>query len=45
MAQFTKSKKFTGVIFSTLKNGDKSYYITYKLNGKVVSLKLQQLEL
>lgn len=35
MAQFTSSKKFTGVIFSTLKNGDKSYYITYKFNGKV----------
>ncbi|MEA2018406.1 MAG: site-specific integrase [Campylobacterota bacterium] len=38
MAQFTKSKKFTGVTFSTLKNGDKSYYITYKLNGKVTRI-------
>jgi integrase len=38
MAQFTKSKKFIGVIFSTLKNGDKSYYITYKLNGKVTRI-------
>jgi len=38
MAQFTKSGKFTGVIFSTLKNGDKSYYITYKLNGKVTRI-------
>lgn len=35
MSQFTKSKKFVGVIFSTLRNNDKSYYITYKLNGKV----------
>ena len=38
MAQFTSSKKFTGVLFSTLKNGDKSYYIAYKTNGKVTRI-------
>lgn len=34
MAQFIKSKKFTGVIYCLLKNKDKSYYITYKINNK-----------
>ncbi|MDR2081565.1 MAG: hypothetical protein LBP54_06750 [Campylobacteraceae bacterium] len=29
-----KSKKFTGVYHSILSNGDKSYYIIYKLQGK-----------
>ena len=34
MSKFIKSKKFTGVIYSILKNNDKSYYIVYKINGK-----------
>jgi len=34
MSKFIKSKKFTGVIYSVLSNNDKSYYISYKLNGK-----------
>ena len=34
MAQFIKSKKFTGVSYSLLKNKDKSYYIAYKVNNK-----------
>ena len=29
-----KSKKYTGVYFQELQNGDKSYYITYKENKK-----------
>lgn len=28
-----KSKKYVGVYYEELANGDKSYYITYKLNG------------
>lgn len=38
MPQLQKSKKFTGVMHSALKNGDKSYYITYKINGKVTRI-------
>ena len=34
MAQFIKSKKYIGVIYCLLKNKDKSYYITYKINSK-----------
>lgn len=34
MSKFIKSKRYTGVIYSLLKNNDKSYYITYKLNDK-----------
>lgn len=34
MREFIKSKKYTGVVYSLLSNGDKSYYITYKLAGK-----------
>lgn len=34
MAQLIKSKKFTGVLYRLLKNNDKSYYISYKLNDK-----------
>jgi len=32
---FIKSKKFTGVVYHLLQNKDKSYYIIYKLQGKV----------
>jgi len=34
MSNFIKSKKFTGVSYKLLKNNDRSYYISYKLNGK-----------
>jgi len=34
MGQFIKSKKYTGVSYSLLKNNDRSYYISYKINGK-----------
>lgn len=34
MTEFIKSKKFTGVSHKLLKNKDKSYYISYKMNGK-----------
>ena len=34
MSEFIKSKRFTGVSYKILKNNDRSYYITYKLNGK-----------
>lgn len=34
MSEFIKSKKFTGVSHKLLKNKDKSYYISYKMNGK-----------
>lgn len=35
-----KSKRYTGVYFQELKNGDKSYYITYKENKKDVWKKI-----
>lgn len=34
MSKFIKSKKFIGVVYSVLKNNDKSYYIVYKKDGK-----------
>ncbi len=34
MVSFEKSKKFIGVVYKVLKNGDRSYYITYKIAGK-----------
>ncbi len=34
MASFEKSKKYTGVVYTILQNGDRSYYITYKVAGK-----------
>ncbi|CAA6817191.1 MAG: site-specific recombinase, phage integrase family [uncultured Sulfurovum sp.] len=34
MAEYIKSKKYTGVIYNLLKNKDRSYYIFYKVNGK-----------
>jgi integrase len=34
MARFTASGKFTGVKYETLDNGDRSYYIVYKVGGK-----------
>ena len=34
MAEYIKSKKFIGVIYNELQNGDRSYYIFYKINGK-----------
>ena len=34
MSEFIKSKKFTGVSHKLLKNKDKSYYISYKMNEK-----------
>ncbi|XPV67762.1 MAG: tyrosine-type recombinase/integrase [Halarcobacter sp.] len=34
MSKFIKSKKYVGVSYCLLKNKDKSYYISYKLNGK-----------
>ena len=34
MARFVTSKKFTGVKYEELDNKDRSYYITYKINGK-----------
>lgn len=34
MGEFIKSKKFIGVSYKLLKNDDRSYYITYKLNNK-----------
>jgi integrase len=36
--EFKKSKQFTGVMYNQLKNNDRSYYITYKLNGKYTRL-------
>lgn len=33
MKTFITSKKYTGVQYKILKNGDKSYYITYKVNN------------
>lgn len=35
-----KSNKYTGVYYQELKNGDKSYYITYKENGKDIWKKI-----
>ncbi len=36
-----KSKKYNGIYYQELKNGDKSYYITYKdLNGKKIWQKI-----
>ena len=35
-----KSKRYTGVYFQELQNGDKSYYITYKENKKDVWKKI-----
>ncbi|MDR2099718.1 MAG: site-specific integrase [Campylobacteraceae bacterium] len=32
--KLTKSKRFTGVYHSVLSNGDKSFYVVYKINGK-----------
>ncbi len=34
MSEFVKSKKYIGVVYTLLSNGDKSYYITYKLSNK-----------
>ena len=34
MSEFIKSKKYTGVSHKVLKNKDKSYYISYKMNEK-----------
>ncbi len=34
MSEFIKSKKYTGVSYKLLKNKDKSYYISYKMNDK-----------
>ena len=34
MSKFEKSKKYTGVVYTLLENGDRSYYITYKIAGK-----------
>ena len=34
MSEFIKSKKYIGVMYKLLKNKDKSYYISYKINGK-----------
>jgi integrase len=34
MARFVTSKKFTGVKYEELDKKDRSYYITYKINGK-----------
>lgn len=34
MSEFINSKKFTGVVYKVLQNNDRSYYITYKFNGK-----------
>lgn len=35
-----KSKKYVGVYYQTLQNGDKAYYITYKENNKKKWLKI-----
>ena len=35
-----KSKRYTGVYFQELQNGDKSYYITYKENNKDIWKKI-----
>lgn len=35
-----KSKKYLGIYFETLQNGDKAYYITYKENNKKIWLKI-----
>ena len=34
MSEFIKSKKYTGISHKLLKNKDKSYYISYKMNDK-----------
>jgi len=34
MAEYIKSKKYTGVMYSLLKNKDRSYYIFYKISNK-----------
>ena len=34
MSEFIKSKKYTGVSHKLLKNKDRSYYISYKMNDK-----------
>lgn len=34
MPTFEKSKKFIGVVYKVLQNGDRSYYITYKISNK-----------
>jgi len=34
MSEFIKSKRYIGVVYKKLKNGDKSYYITYKFNHR-----------
>lgn len=36
MAQRIKSKKYPGVYYRELSNGDKSYDITYKVDNKKV---------
>jgi len=38
MSQFIKSKRYTGVMYGDLSNGDRSYYITYRLSGKLTRL-------
>lgn len=40
MAQRIKSKKYSGVYYRELSNGDKSYDITYKIDDKKVWLKI-----
>ena len=34
MSSFIKSKKYIGVMYKILKNGDRSYYISFKLGNK-----------
>ena len=34
MSAFVKSKKFIGVSYKVLKNGDRSYYVSYKISNK-----------
>lgn len=38
MSKFISSKKYTGVKYSLLSNGDKSYYIVYKIDSKPVQI-------
>jgi hypothetical protein len=38
MPKFIPSKKYTGVKYSLLSNGDKSYYVVYKIDSRPIQI-------